>query len=98
MLAVPALAWAQAMPPKSDSAAQTPPSIVQQMCDALAGAERERCLAEQKAAPDKGAERAPLGGSESPRSCDQLIGPEREVCLKKGGRIKAGMGATRPPN
>lgn len=62
--------------------------IARSMCEALAGAERERCFAELK--PDA----APRGGA--PRTCDDLIGPEKELCLKKGGTVKAGSGGTRP--
>ena len=88
---LPVIALAQ-VPPRSDTGpAQPPTDIARSMCEALAGAERERCLAEQNAAPDRG--RDPR---ETQRNCDNLIGPEREACLKKGGRIKAGMGATRP--
>jgi hypothetical protein len=95
-LALPFAALAQ-LPPRSDSGpAQPPNNIARSMCDALAGSERDRCLAEQNAAPDQGKDRNPAaGGSDSRRNCDDLIGPEREACLKKGGRIKAGMGATR---
>lgn len=93
-LSLPLAALAQ-VPPRSDSGpAQPPDSIARSMCDALAGSERDRCLAEQNAAPDQGADRD-AGRGEPRRNCDDLIGPEREACLKKGGRIKAGMGATR---
>ena len=83
------------VPPRSDSTAAEPPNIVRSMCDALAGSERERCLAEQRRAPDQGKDGDPVGRSDPRRTCDDLIGPEREACVKKGGRIKAGMGATR---
>ena len=79
--------------PRSDT---EPPNIARQMCDALAGSERDRCLAEQNRAPDQGKDRPSVGGgSDTRRNCDDLLGPEREACLKKGGRIKAGIGATR---
>ena len=94
-LALPCAALAQ-VPPRSDTGGAEPPNIARKMCDALAGAEHERCLAEQKRAPDQGKDRPSVGGgSDTRRNCDDLLGPEREACLKKGGRIKAGMGATR---
>ena len=93
-LALPCAALAQ-VPPRSDTGpAQPPNSIARSMCDALAGSERERCVAEQDAAPDQRRDRD-AGRGDSRRTCDDLIGPEREACLKKGGRIKAGIGATR---
>jgi hypothetical protein len=58
-------------------------------CDKLAGAEQERCIAEEKA------RREQLGRSEAPKkACDELFGPEKELCLKKGGSVKTGTGAT----
>jgi hypothetical protein len=95
-LALPCAALAQVAPRSDTSPAQPPNSIARSMCDALAGSERDRCLAEQSAAPDRGKDRDPAaGGSDTRRNCDDLIGPERDACMKKGGRIKAGMGATR---
>ncbi|HET7671812.1 MAG TPA: hypothetical protein VFK84_15495 [Burkholderiales bacterium] len=92
--ALPFTASAQ-VAPRSDTA--EPPNIARSMCDALAGSERERCLAEQNRSPDAEKDRpAAGGGSDTRRNCDDLLGPERDACMKKGGRIKAGMGATRP--
>lgn len=92
-LALPFAAPAQ-VAPRSDTG--EPPNIARNMCDALAGSERSRCLAEQNRAPDQGKDRpAAGGGSDTRRNCDDLLGPERDACLKKGGRIKAGMGAGR---
>ena len=93
-LALPLAAFAQVQP-RSDIGAAEPPDIARKMCDALTGAEQARCLAEQSRAPDQGKDRPSVGGSDARRNCDDLLGPEREACLKKGGRIKAGMGATR---
>ena len=53
-------------------------------CERLAGVERERCIAEEKAMRER------LGRTETPRKCDQLFGPEKEFCLKKGGSVKTG--------
>lgn len=92
VFALPLAAPAQ-VAPRSDTA--QPPDIARSMCDALAGSERERCLAEQNRAPDAGKDRPAAGGSDARRDCDDLLGPERDACMKKGGRIKAGMGATR---
>ena len=81
-------------PPRSDTGpAQPPATIARSMCEALAGVERDRCLAEQSLAPDQA---RPLDRPEPRRSCDDLMGPEKDACLKQGGRIKAGLGATRP--
>jgi hypothetical protein len=92
-LALPCAALAQ-VAPRSD--ATEPPNIARSMCDALAGSERDRCLAEQKADPGEGKDRPSVGGgSDTRRNCDDLLGPERDACLKKGGRIKAGVGANR---
>ena len=93
-LALPITAFAQ-VAPRSDTGPAEPPNIARKMCDALTGAEQDRCLAEQNRAPDQGKDRPAIGGSDTRRNCDDLLGPEREACLKKGGRIKAGMGATR---
>jgi hypothetical protein len=64
--------------------AQAPrPPIERSPCEALAGVERERCLAEEKAMREQ------LGRSDPPKkSCDGLFGPEKELCLKKGGSVK----------
>jgi hypothetical protein len=94
-LALPCAALAQ-VPPRSDTGpAQPPNTIARSMCDALAGSERDRCLAEQNAAPDQGSRRDGGGDATPRRNCDDLLGPERDACMKKGGRIKAGIGATR---
>ena len=72
------LAFAQAPSPP-----RAPDSALQ--CERLAGAERERCIAEEKAMRER------LGRSEErPKKCDDLYGPEKEVCLKRGGTVKAG--------
>jgi hypothetical protein len=57
---------------------------VRSPCDKLAGAEQERCLAQEKE------QRERLGREEQkPRSCDALFGPEKEICLKRGGTVRA---------
>jgi hypothetical protein len=62
---------------------------VRSPCDKLAGAEKERCLAQEKEQEKDQRER--LGREESkPRSCDALFGPEKEICLKRGGTVRAG--------
>jgi len=91
-LAVPCAAFAQA-PAGEPSPGRT--DVARSMCEALAGAERERCFAELKPDAGKGErDAAPRGGAQ--RRCDDLPGPEKELCLKKGGTVKAGSGATRP--
>jgi hypothetical protein len=85
-LALPCAALAQA--PRAPEPPPERSDIARSMCEALAGAERERCFAELKPEP------APRGGA--PRTCDDLLGPEKELCLKKGGTVKAGSGASRP--
>jgi len=92
-LFLPCVALAQA--PRDLESPPERTDIARSMCEALAGAERERCFAELK--PDAGMEKddaAPRGGA--PRTCDDLLGPEKEICVKKGGSIKAGSGPTRP--
>jgi hypothetical protein len=94
-IAAPVAALAQApKAPRADGPADPPSTIARSMCEALGGAERERCMAEQKAEPSREVEpRERRDG----RRCDDLIGPERDACLKKGGSIKAGVGSTRLP-
>ena len=97
LAAVSSTALAQ-LPPRSDTGpAQPPNTIARSMCEALAGSERDRCLAEQNAAPapDQGTRRDGSADPAPRRNCDDLLGPEKDACMKKGGRIKAGMGATR---
>ena len=79
-------ALAQA-PRDSERRADRPaPRVERSQCDALAGAEQERCLAEEAAVRER------LGRTEPPKKCDDLFGPEKELCLKKGGSVKAGIG------
>ena len=81
-------ALAQA-PRDSERRPEADAPIVRSQCEALAGAEQERCVAEEKA------RREQLGRSEEPKkSCDELFGPEKELCLKKGGSVKTGTGAS----
>ena len=91
--AVSSVALAQVAPRSDTGPAQPPNTIARSMCDALAGSERDRCLSEQNAAPDQGRDRD--RDATPRRNCDDLLGPEKDACMKKGGRIKAGMGATR---
>lgn len=75
-------------PRESDRRPDARPPIERSQCEAFAGAERERCIAEEESARER------LGRAQiPPKSCDDLFGPEKELCLKKGGRIKTGMGA-----
>jgi hypothetical protein len=89
LLAASCAAFAQA-PRDSERRSDTGPApIVRSQCDKLAGAEHERCVAEEKSAREQ------LGRSEAPKkSCDELFGPEKELCLKKGGSVKTGAGAS----
>ena len=82
-------ALAQA-PRDSERRPEADPPIVRSQCEALAGVERERCIAEEKSMREQ------LGRAEQPpkKSCDELFGPEKELCLKKGGSVKTGAGAS----
>jgi hypothetical protein len=82
-------------PREAERPADPPATIARSMCDALAGAERDRCVAEQQADPQQ-RPTEPYGRPDARGACDHLIGPEKEICLKKGGSVKAGMGATGP--
>jgi len=86
-------ATAQVAPRSDTGPVQPPDTIARSMCEALAGVERDRCVAEQSLAPDQA---RPLDRPAPRRSCDELPAPEKDACLRKGGSIKAGMGATRP--
>ena len=82
-------AFAQPKPRNTDS--EPPRAAPRSLCDALAGAEHDRCVAEearQREAQEQHQDRAP---GQAPRSCDDLFGPEKEVCLKQGGRVRAGV-------
>lgn len=65
--------------------AQPRPEAPPSLCDKLAGAERERCVAEEQERRER------LGREEAdkPRECDRLFGPEKELCLKRGGTVRA---------
>lgn len=94
VLGVPWAAFAQA--PQGERRSEPPAAAIQRsMCDKLAGAEQERCLAEQQQAQQR--EREALGPQEKRRTCDELFGPEKELCLKKGGTVKAGTSAVHEP-
>lgn len=80
-------------PREAERPRDPPSSIARSMCDALAGPERERCIAEMRNEPQREAE--PTVRPDGKRTCDHLIGPERDLCLKKGGSVKAGIGGTR---
>ena len=89
LLAASCAAFAQA-PRENDRRPEAAAPIQRSQCDLLAGAERERCIAEEKSMREQ------LGRSEEPpkKSCDELFGPEKELCLKKGGSVKTGAGAS----
>ena len=80
-------AFAQA-PRESERRPDAATPIERSQCEALAGVERERCIAEEKNIREQ------LGRSEPPKKCDELFGPEKELCLKKGGSVKTGAGAS----
>ena len=77
-------------PRENDRRPEAAAPIQRSQCDLLAGAEHERCIAEEKSMREQ------LGRSEEPpkKSCDELFGPEKELCLKKGGSVKTGAGAS----
>ena len=89
LLAASCAALAQA-PRENDRRPEGAAPIQRSQCDLLAGAEHERCIAEEKSMREQ------LGRSEEPpkKSCDELFGPEKELCLKKGGSVKTGAGAS----
>jgi hypothetical protein len=92
LLAASSMALAQA-PRDSDRRPEGAAPIERSQCEALAGAERERCIAEEKSMREQPG--GQLGRSEPPKkSCDELFGPEKELCLKKGGSVKTGTGAS----
>ena len=90
LLLVAACAAFAQVPRDSDRRPEAAAPIQRSQCDLLAGAEHERCIAEEKSMREQ------LGRSEEPpkKSCDELFGPEKELCLKKGGSVKAGTGAS----
>jgi hypothetical protein len=92
LLAASCGAFGQA-PRESDRRPEAVAPTPRSQCEALAGAERERCIAEEKSLREQlGGQ---LGRSEPPKkSCDELFGPEKELCLKKGGSVKTGTGAS----
>jgi hypothetical protein len=92
LLLLPMTAFAQA-PRENDRRPEGAAPIQRSQCELLAGAERERCIAEEKSRREQlGGQ---LGRSEPPKkSCDELFGPEKELCLKKGGSVKTGTGAS----
>ena len=87
LLMASSMALAQA-PRDLERGADRPARAERSQCDALAGVERERCIAEEAAVRER------FGRSEPPKKCDELFGPEKELCLKKGGSVKAGTGAS----
>ena len=87
LLAAACAAFAQA-PRENDRRPEAAAPIQRSQCDLLAGAEHERCIAEEKSMREQ------LGRSEPPKKCDALFGPEKELCLKKGGTVKTGEGAS----
>ena len=89
LLTASCVAFAQA-PRENDRRPEAAAPIERSQCDLLAGAEHERCIAEEKSMREQ------LGRSEEPpkKSCDELFGPEKELCLKKGGSVKTGTGAS----
>jgi hypothetical protein len=87
LLMASSMALAQA-PRDIERRADSPARAERSQCEALAGVERERCIAEEAAVRER------LGRSGPPRKCDELFGPEKELCLKKGGSVKAGTGAS----
>ncbi|HKB48434.1 MAG TPA: hypothetical protein VKC57_12100 [Ktedonobacterales bacterium] len=89
MLLVAACAAFAQVPRDSDRRPEAVAPIQRSQCDLLAGAEHERCIAEEKSMREQ------LGRSEELlKKCDDLFGPEKELCLKKGGSVKTGQGAS----
>jgi hypothetical protein len=83
-----AVAFAQA-PRESERRPDSAVPAERSKCEALAGVERERCIAEGQSMRER------FGRSAPPKkSCDELFGPEKELCLKQGGSVKAGFGGT----
>jgi hypothetical protein len=75
LLALSGASWAQT----SSSTAAQPGSaeMGRGRCEALTGAEREKCLSDERTRAASGASRAEVGRGR----CEALMGAEREKCL-----------------